>query len=153
GFLLIRNRDLGFNSACPSMVPALHRSPAFHLRLYSFNLAGASSPTWFRLCQLPRKLMRYAYHIEHGPSASASALIPSESHCLLHPPEYTTRAKPLFLVGNRSVGNNDEQNRIEIVEGHVACFGISPDCLLVEKPSWILLEDASVLLLQLGPYT
>ena len=55
----------------------------------------------------------------------------------------------------RSIGgarNDGEQNRILIVKGEIAWFGVPPDCLLVKEPVRVLSENPFVLPFQIGPH-
>jgi hypothetical protein len=90
--------------------------------------------------------MRDVYHLEHRPGTSTFASLSDEFHCLIEPPAY--RAHEWFcLFGrcNSRSGNYRQQDRIGIVECHIACPGVPSDRLLIEKNHWILSEDASVL--------
>jgi hypothetical protein len=157
-----KNVTTGFKSAQSLLIFVIADSPPSKLAFAGVPYAGstkshglpaAAPTTWLRSRQLLRKSMSNVYELEHCPSASARGGLPNELHCLVWSSAYRTPVRfSLFIRCGSRFGNDSEQHGIRIIERQVAFFGVPPDCFLIEKPFWVLFEDASMLLFQLGPH-
>src|ERR1700730_15579908 len=91
------------------------------------------------------------YKLEHRKSAKAS-LVGVEPHSLIRTSAYCTSDRFRLPVCSSGLRNDRQQNRICIIECHVALTGIAANRILVEQLASILFEDARKLLFHLGPH-